>query len=167
MLYILLSYEYCSLFSVGFGDICPGDFSDPWGDVFLLLLPLLGLGFFCGPMLTMTSTWQHRVPGGVGSLGSLVLAFGVSMFTIFEGMELKDAIHLSIHIGRFAQSWHLPKLNTTLSCCRKTNRLSFLPHLSFCESQALRLGEQNINDFSVHIVSNYFRRYEDSHSTFI
>lgn len=93
---------YCSvmtLTTVGFGDICPGNFSDPLGDIFLLVLPLLGLGFFCGPILTMTSSWQSRVPGGVLSLGSLTLALGVSMLTVFEGMAFKDAIHLSIMTG--------------------------------------------------------------------
>jgi len=93
---------YCSvmtLTTVGFGDICPGNFSDPLGDLFLLVLPLSGLGFFCGPILTMASSWQSRVPGGVLSLGSLTLALGVSMLTVFEGMELKDAIHLSIMTG--------------------------------------------------------------------
>lgn len=84
---------------VGFGDICPGEYSDPLGDVFLLLLPLLGLGFFCGPILTMASFWQNRVPGGFLSLGSITLAMGVSLLTVFEGMPLKDAIHLSIITG--------------------------------------------------------------------
>ena len=90
-------------FSVGFGDICPGDFSNPLGNVFLLVLPIMGLGFFCGPILTMASSWQNRVPGGVLSLGSVTLALGVSMLTVLEGMELKDAIHLSFETGESAQ----------------------------------------------------------------
>mmetsp|Transcript_19800 Transcript_19800/g.45165 ORF Transcript_19800/g.45165 Transcript_19800/m.45165 type:complete len:232 (+) Transcript_19800:169-864(+) len=98
----IINAFYCSvmtLTTVGFGDICPGNFSDPIGDVFLLVLPILGLGFFCGPILTMASFWQSRVPGGVLSLASLTLALGVSMLIVFEGMSTKDAIHLSIITG--------------------------------------------------------------------
>eukprot|EP00531_Pseudo-nitzschia_arenysensis_P013252 CAMPEP_0116156346 /NCGR_PEP_ID=MMETSP0329-20121206/22784_1 /TAXON_ID=697910 /ORGANISM="Pseudo-nitzschia arenysensis, Strain B593" /LENGTH=195 /DNA_ID=CAMNT_0003653425 /DNA_START=16 /DNA_END=600 /DNA_ORIENTATION=+ len=98
----LVNAFYCAvmtLTTVGFGDICPGDFSDPLGDLFLLVLPILGLGFFCGPILTLASSWQKRIPGGAVSLGSVTLALGVSALTVFEGLELKDAIHLSIITG--------------------------------------------------------------------
>jgi len=98
----LVNAFYCAvmtLTTVGFGDICPGDFSNPLGDLFLLVLPLLGLGFFCGPILTMASEWQKRIPGGVVSVGSVTLALGVLALTVFEGMEFKEAIHLSIHTG--------------------------------------------------------------------
>ena len=54
----------------------------------------------------MASSWQSHVPGGVVYLGSLALALGVLMLTLFERMELKDAIHLSIMTGRSAQSCH-------------------------------------------------------------
>ena len=108
------------LVSVGFGDICPGNYSDPLGDVFLFVLPLMGLGFFCGPILTMSSSWQSRVPGGVLSLGSLTLALGVSMLTVFEGMALKDAIHLSIMTGTLAQSFYCR--NKRFLGCSDTNR---------------------------------------------
>lgn len=93
---------YCSvmtLTTIGFGDICPGNFSHSLGNIFLLTLPILGLGFFCGPILTLASSWQSRVPGGVLSLGSFTLALGVSMLTVIEGMELKDAIHLTFETG--------------------------------------------------------------------
>ena len=69
------------------------------GDIFLLVLPLSGLGFFCGPILTMASLWQSRVAGGSLSLGSMALLLGVSLLTVFEGMSLKDAVHLSIITG--------------------------------------------------------------------
>jgi len=99
---ILVNSFYCSvmtLTTVGFGDICPGNFSNPLGNIFLLVLPTMGLGFFCGPILTMASSWQSRVPGGVLSLGSVTLALGISMLTVIEDMELKDAIHLSFETG--------------------------------------------------------------------
>lgn len=98
----LINAFYCSvmtLTTVGFGEICPGDFSNPIGDLFLIVLPLLGLGFFSGPILTMASLWQRQVPGGLLSIGSLIFVTGVSALTVLEGIELKDAIHLTIHTG--------------------------------------------------------------------
>lgn len=102
--------------SVGFGDICPGEFSDPLGDLFLLVLPILGLGFFCGPILTMASSWQKRIPGGAVSLGSVTLALGVSALTVFEGLELKDAIHLSIITGMFEQYSNVVVVRASCRC---------------------------------------------------
>lgn len=98
----LVNAFYCSvmtLTTVGFGEICPGEFSNPLGDLFLMILPLLGLGFFSGPILTMASSWQTQFPGGVLSIGTLTLALGVSALTVLEGIEFKDAIHLTIHTG--------------------------------------------------------------------
>ena len=101
----LVNAFYCSvmtLTTVGFGEICPGEFSNPLGDLFLMILPLLGLGFFSGPILTMASSWQTQFPGGVLSIGTLTLALGVSALTVLEGIEFKDAIHLTIHTGTLA-----------------------------------------------------------------
>ena len=98
----LVNAFYCSvmtLTTVGFGEICPGDFSNPIGDLFLVVLPLLGLGFFSGPILTMASLWQRQVPGGAISIGTLILAVGVSALTVLEEIEFKDAIHMTIHTG--------------------------------------------------------------------
>jgi hypothetical protein len=85
--------------SVGFGDICPGK-TGLGGGIFLTILPLLGLGFFCGPVLSMASFWKNEVPGGVLSLATVTLVLGVSVLTTVEEMSLADAIHLSVITGR-------------------------------------------------------------------
>lgn len=84
---------------VGFGDICPGK-TDLVGGIFLTILPLLGLGFFCGPILTMASSWKSEVPGGVLALATVTLALGVSILTTVEKMSFVDAIHLSVITGK-------------------------------------------------------------------
>ena len=84
--------------SVGFGDICPGE-PDIFGRIFLTILPLFGLGFFCGPLLDLASLWQRQVPGGVLALGTFTIAMGVSMLTVVEGMSLPEAIHLCVITG--------------------------------------------------------------------
>lgn len=93
---------YCSvvtLTTVGFGDICPAN-PDTIGRIFLTILPLLGLGFFCGPILSMASSWTHQVPGGVLSLCAVTIAIGVSALTALEDMSVSDAIHLCIITGK-------------------------------------------------------------------
>jgi hypothetical protein len=82
----------------GFGDICPGE-PDLVGQTFLTILPLLGLGFFCGPILSMGSSWSGQVPGGLLSLFFLTLSLGISALTTFEGLSVYDAIHLSVITG--------------------------------------------------------------------
>ena len=65
----------------------------------MTVLPLLGLGFFCGPLLDLTSTWQNQVPGGVLALSTLTLAMGISMLTVLENLSYTDATHLCIITG--------------------------------------------------------------------
>jgi Ion channel len=92
---------YCSvitLTTIGFGDICPAN-PDLMGRTFLTILPLLGLGFFCGPILNMSSSWTSQVPGGILSLAVVTIALGVSALTALEGMSISDAIHLTIITG--------------------------------------------------------------------
>lgn len=92
---------YCSvmtLTTVGFGDICPGE-TDFLGRIFLTILPILGLGFFCGPLLDLAASWQDQVPGGLLALGSFTLALGVSMLIVLEGMSYSEAIHLCVITG--------------------------------------------------------------------
>jgi hypothetical protein len=92
---------YCSvitLTTIGFGDICPAH-PGLMGRLVLTILPLLGLGFFCGPILSTSSLWTNQVPGGVLSLGAVTIALGVSALTALEGMPISDAIHLTIITG--------------------------------------------------------------------
>lgn len=83
---------------IGFGDICPGE-TDIVGQIFLTLPPLFGLGFFCGPILELASSWQNQIPGGVLSVGSVTLAIGVSVLTALEGYSISEAIHLCVMTG--------------------------------------------------------------------
>ncbi|KAG7353803.1 ion channel [Nitzschia inconspicua] len=92
---------YCSAISlttVGFGDICPAN-PDFLGRVFLTILPLFGLGFFCGPVLSIASSWTSQVPGGAVALGTLTIAVAVSALTALEDMSISDAIHLTVITG--------------------------------------------------------------------
>ena len=88
-------FSFCR---VGFGDICPGE-TDLTGRIFLTVLPILGLGFFCGPLLDLAGSWQNQIPGGVFALGSFTIALGVSMLTVLEGMSYSEAIHLCVITG--------------------------------------------------------------------
>lgn len=72
------------------------------GGIFLTILPLLGLGFFCGPILSLASSWKSQVPGGVLSLAMLTLAFGVSMLTTVEEMSFAEAVQLSVITGKLS-----------------------------------------------------------------
>lgn len=84
-----------------FGDICPGE-PGIVGRIFLTVLPLFGLGFFCGPILDLASSWQKMVPGGVVSVGSVTLALGVVMLTAFEDISISEAIHLCVITGKLS-----------------------------------------------------------------
>jgi len=97
----LINAFYCSVMSlttVGFGDICPGD-TDVVGRIFLTILPLFGLGFFCGPIMDLASSWQTLVPGGAFSVGTITLMMGVSMLTIVEDLSYSEAVHLCVITG--------------------------------------------------------------------
>lgn len=84
---------------IGFGDICPGK-TDLVGRIFLTVLPILGLGFFCGPILDLSSSWQRQIPGGSLALGTFTIAMGVSMLTTLEGLSYPEAIHLCVITGK-------------------------------------------------------------------
>ena len=81
-----------------FGDICPGE-TDVVGRIFLTILPLFGLGFFCGPIMDLASSWQNMVPGGALSVGTLTLMMGVSMLTTVEELSYSEAVHLCVITG--------------------------------------------------------------------
>eukprot|EP00529_Nitzschia_sp_RCC80_P028549 CAMPEP_0113471646 /NCGR_PEP_ID=MMETSP0014_2-20120614/17089_1 /TAXON_ID=2857 /ORGANISM="Nitzschia sp." /LENGTH=263 /DNA_ID=CAMNT_0000364295 /DNA_START=10 /DNA_END=801 /DNA_ORIENTATION=+ /assembly_acc=CAM_ASM_000159 len=98
----LINAFYCAvmtLTTIGFGDICPGPNIDTVGTVFLTVLPFIGLGFVCGPMLQVTATWKEYVPGTVGGIVPLAIAallIGVSTLVLLEDMTAFDALHLSV-----------------------------------------------------------------------
>jgi hypothetical protein len=84
--------------SIGFGDICPGE-TDVVGELFLTILSMTGIGFFCGPMLSVASQWKHQVPGGIVPLATMTFAMGMSLFTSLEGMTYGEAFRLCIATG--------------------------------------------------------------------
>jgi hypothetical protein len=95
MLHLL---ELCS---IGFGDICPGE-TDIIGELFVTILSMIGIGFFCGPLLSVASQWKHQVPGGIVPLATMTLGMGMSMFTALEGMSYSEAFHLCIIAGMYS-----------------------------------------------------------------
>lgn len=97
----LVNAFYCSvitLTTIGFGDVCPFQ-PDAFGEIFLSVLALSGIGFFCGPLLQLASFWKSQVPGGLSTLATVTFAIGVSTFTIFEGLSYSKAVHLSVVTG--------------------------------------------------------------------
>eukprot|EP00521_Asterionellopsis_glacialis_P005982 CAMPEP_0195273042 /NCGR_PEP_ID=MMETSP0706-20130129/16200_1 /TAXON_ID=33640 /ORGANISM="Asterionellopsis glacialis, Strain CCMP134" /LENGTH=215 /DNA_ID=CAMNT_0040329409 /DNA_START=21 /DNA_END=668 /DNA_ORIENTATION=- len=85
-----------TLTTVGFGDICPTTKINHVGQLFVISLALAGLGMFCGPILTLTSTWKHQIPGGLLTLATVTLALGVLLFTTTEHITQFEALYLSI-----------------------------------------------------------------------
>ena len=84
---------------IGFGDICPGNDIDAEGRLFLTIFPILGLGFFCGPILQLAASWRTQVPGGPLTVVAFTLAVGIALLTSIEGMEITDALHFCIVMG--------------------------------------------------------------------
>mgnify|MGYP003954525673 CR=1 FL=1 len=92
---------YCSvitLTTVGYGDICPAAPALE-GKVFLIALSFAGLGFFCGPIMDLTSSWSNSVPGGKLGVVVATLGLGVAMFTKLEGWAPMDAVYYSTITG--------------------------------------------------------------------
>lgn len=92
---------YCAvitLTTVGYGDICP---SEPGieGKLFLIVLSFTGLGFFCGPIMDLASSWSNNVPGGKLGVVLATVGLGVAMFTKIEGWEPLDAAYYSTITG--------------------------------------------------------------------
>lgn len=94
---------YCStmtLTTIGYGDICPGADLEPISKFFLVLFAMSGLGFFCGPILDLASSWRNHIPaGGFVMLASLTLGIGVALFTTFEGVSQSEAVYASVIAG--------------------------------------------------------------------
>ena len=115
-------YTRC-LHSVGFGDICPAD-TDAQGKMFLLTFVLASLGFFCGPVLQLGAAWRHAIPGGLTTVGSVVLGMGVTVFSMSEGLDQFDALYASIITGTYVRCefrWLVVGLRANQQrrfCCR-------------------------------------------------
>ena len=91
-----------NLFSVGYGDICPGNIS--WlGRTFIVFLSFLGLGMFCGPIMDLAASWKDRLPlGGTMVLFSSTVTTGVLLFCYLLGeMTETEAVYFSIITGVF------------------------------------------------------------------
>jgi hypothetical protein len=80
------------------GDICPGDLA-PLSKMFLVVFAFTGLGFFCGPLMDVASTWTRHVPGGTLALGTVTIGIGVLLFTTLEGISETEAIYASVIAG--------------------------------------------------------------------
>ena len=85
----------------GYGDICPGDISGP-GRTFIVFLAFSGLGFFCGPIMDLTSSWKEHVPvSGAIALASLTMITAVFVFSyLLEEMSESEAAYFSIITGK-------------------------------------------------------------------
>lgn len=93
------------------GDICPGDLA-PISKLFLVLFALSGLGFFCGPLLEVSSSsWTKHVPGGLATLATLTVGIGVAIFSNIEGVSQSEAFYASIIAGTYdmccKRRWHV------------------------------------------------------------
>jgi hypothetical protein len=103
------------------GDICPGNL-DPLGKLFIVLFALSGLGFFCGPLLEVASSWTKHVPGGLATLASLTLGIGVAVFSNIEGVSHSEAFYASVITGtiprnRSELAWIVAELLHSLTFC--------------------------------------------------
>ncbi|KAI2495857.1 ion channel [Fragilaria crotonensis] len=97
----LVNAFYCAvitLTTVGYGDICPTKQAPLAGKLFIVLISFLGLGVFCGPLLAVTSSWRHTIPGGLFAVALWTLAMGVMVFT-YEGISTTDALYASVITG--------------------------------------------------------------------
>jgi hypothetical protein len=83
------------------GDICPDSTLAPISKLFIVLFAYSGLGFFCGPLLDIASSWTKHIPGGILTLSTLTLGIGVLLFSNFEGVSQTDAVYASFIVGKF------------------------------------------------------------------
>jgi voltage-gated potassium channel len=84
--------------SVGYGDICPTKQAPLVGKIFIVVISFLGLGVFCGPLLAVTSSWRHTIPGGLCAVALWTLGVGVLVFS-YEGISTTDALYASVITG--------------------------------------------------------------------
>ena len=74
---------------------------EPMGKVFIIMYVLCGLGFFCGPLLDITSSWMNHVPGGITTVTIVTVGIGVILFNHLEDISPSDAIYASVIVGKF------------------------------------------------------------------
>ena len=68
----------------------------------MVLFAACGLGFFCGPILDLASSWKRHVPvGGFVMMASLTVGIGVALFTALEGMSQSEAVYASVIAGEY------------------------------------------------------------------
>jgi hypothetical protein len=89
---------YYAYYRVGFGDICPGKMTLE-SRVFLIMFVFTSMGLFCGPVLSLASSWKRYVPGGVLTLATVTIGVGATIFTGMEDLSQEDAIYASIIAG--------------------------------------------------------------------
>jgi Ion channel len=63
-----------------------------------VVISFLGLGVFCGPLLAVTSSWRHGIPGGMFAVALWTLGMGMAIFT-YEGTSTADALYASVITG--------------------------------------------------------------------
>jgi Ion channel len=85
--------------SVGYGDICPTSNIPFVGKLFLMWISFMGLGMVCGPLIAVTSSWRHEVPGGWMVVTAMTFGLGILIFTHCEGLSITDAIYASVMTG--------------------------------------------------------------------
>jgi hypothetical protein len=69
--------------------------------MFLLVYVFSALAVFCGPIMTLASSWNGHVPGGNTSLLSVTIGAGVIIFTTVEGLSQSEALYASIITGEW------------------------------------------------------------------
>jgi Ion channel len=62
-------------------------------------ISFMGLGMVCGPLIAVTSSWRHEIPGGWMVVTAMTFGLGILIFTHCEGLSITDAIYASVMTG--------------------------------------------------------------------
>lgn len=96
------------------------------------MFPLIGLGFFCGPILVLASSWRKQVPGGPITLAVFALGMGVSMFTAIENLSITEALHFCVVLGTTIGYVHTKYTHHNYFSSARRNRHEFCPDPGLC-----------------------------------